>query len=196
MKLLCTTLLAGLLLPGLSAVVSAEDKPAEEKKVAPVWNHEMKKLDGSDAKLSEYQGQVVLLVNVASECGFTPQYADLQEIYDKYSKQGLKVVGVPCNQFGGQEPGTSEEIANFCKVNYGVTFDILEKVDVNGENQCGLFKYLTSKETNPEHAGPVKWNFEKFLISRDGKVVGRYRSGVAPKDPELVKAIEMELEKK
>jgi len=186
-------LLAGLLVAGMTVAVQAEEKKDPKKKVPAVWKHEMKKLDGTDARLSQYDGKVVLLVNVASQCGFTSQYADLQALQEKYKKQGLEVVGVPCNQFGGQEPGTAKEIASFCKVNYGVTFDILEKVEVNGKDQCGLYEFLTSKDTNPKHAGPIRWNFEKFLINRAGKVVGRYRSSVSPKDAELVKAVEMEL---
>jgi glutathione peroxidase len=153
----------------------------------------MTSLTGQEVDLARYQGKVLLIVNVASECGYTPQYKGLQALYDKYGPSGLAVLGVPCNQFGRQEPGTSEQIAQFCRKNYGVTFDMFEKVDVNGMNQCDLYKYLTSQDANPQTAGPIQWNFEKFLIARDGTVVARFGSGVAPQSKSLVEAVEREL---
>jgi glutathione peroxidase len=157
----------------------------------------MQTLDGKDVNLAKkYKGKVVLLVNVASKCGYTKQYEPLQALHAKYAKDGLAIVGVPCNQFNGQEPGTSAQIAEFCKANYGVEFDMLSKVDVNGEKACPLYKYLTSKETNPKFGGPIKWNFEKILFNRDGQVVARWESKVRPESPEVVKAIEAELAKK
>lgn len=165
----------------------AEDKPSSDSKALAF---SMKQLDGKPADLKKYAGKVVLFVNVASFCGYTKQYEGLQGLFDKYKDQGLVVVGVPCNQFGAQEPGSSTEIAEFCKKNYGVTFDMLEKVDVNGEGACDLYKYLTSVETKPKGKGKVSWNFEKFLLNRKGEVVGRYGSGVAPDAKELVSAIE------
>jgi glutathione peroxidase len=137
-----------------------------------------------------------LFVNVASECGYTKQYKGLQELHEKYGKQGLAIIGVPANEFGGQEPGTDKEIAQFCDSKFGVKFDMLSKVVVKGEGQCPLYKHLTSKETDPKFAGDVKWNFEKFLISRTGEIVGRYRSAVEPMSDELTNAIETELAKK
>lgn len=153
----------------------------------------MKSLAGQEVDLTRYQGQVVLIVNVASECGYTPQYKGLQALYNKYGQGGFMVLGFPCNQFGRQEPGTSEQIAQFCQKYYGVTFDMFEKVDVNGRNQCDLYKGLTSPDTNPKDAGPIQWNFEKFLIARDGTMVGRFGSGVAPESTSLVEAIEREI---
>jgi glutathione peroxidase len=153
----------------------------------------MKSLAGREVDLTQYHGRVVLIVNVASECGYTPQYKGLQALYDKYGQAGFMVLGFPCNQFGRQEPGTSEQIAQFCQKNYGVTFDMFEKVDVNGKNQCDLYKYLTSPDTNAKCAGPIQWNFEKFLISRDGTVVARFGSGVAPESKSLVEAIDHEI---
>jgi glutathione peroxidase len=155
----------------------------------------MKSLAGQEVDLSRYRGKVLLIVNVASECGYTPQYKGLQALHTKYSQSGLAVLGFPCNQFGHQEPGTSEQIARFCERNYGVTFDMFEKVDVNGRNQCDLYKYLTSANTNAKHAGPIEWNFEKFLIARDGTVAARFRSSVAPESKSLVEAVERELER-
>jgi glutathione peroxidase len=154
----------------------------------------MKSLAGLDVDLSQYQGHVVLIVNVASQCGYTPQYKGLQALYTMYGPRRLKVLGFPCNQFGRQEPGSSAQIAVFCDKNYGVTFDMFEKVDVNGKNQCDLYKFLTSPETNPRGAGPIDWNFEKFLIARDGTVVGRFGSSVAPESKTLVAAIERALQ--
>jgi glutathione peroxidase len=142
-------------------LVRAEDQGA--KKVPAVLNFTMKSLDGKDVPLSKYQGKVVLIVNVASRCGYTPQYKGLQALHDKYAAKGLAILGVPSNDFGKQEPGSSEEIAEFCQKNYGVKFDMFEKVVVKGEGQTPLYKFLTSSETNPKFAGPIKWNFNKFL---------------------------------
>lgn len=174
-------------------VVAAEKNAA---KGSPVLGHTMKSLSGSKVDLSQYEGKVLLIVNVASKCGATPQYEPLEKVYEKYKDEGLVVLGVPCNQFGRQEPGTSEEIAAFCEKNYGVTFPMLSKVDVNGEEAAPLYKYLTSKEAVPSDAGPVKWNFEKFLVGRDGKVAARFRTPVQPDDPKVIEAIEKELAKK
>jgi glutathione peroxidase len=158
-----------------------------------VLHGKLKSLAGQEVDLSQYQGKVLLIVNVASACGYTPQYRGLQALYSKYAQDGLMVLGFPCNQFGRQEPGTSEQIAQFCEKNYGVTFDMFEKVDVNGTNQCALYKYLTSPDTNARCAGPIQWNFEKFLLARDGQVVARFGSGVAPESKALVEALEREL---
>ena len=158
-----------------------------------MWQLQMKSLTGKNVALAQYHGKVLLLVNVASECGYTPQYRGLQALYDKYAQAGLVVLGFPCNQFGHQEPGTSEQIATFCQKHYGVTFDMFEKVDVHGKSQCALYAYLTSSDTNAQYAGPIQWNFEKFLIARDGTVAARFRSGVAPESKALVEAIEREL---
>jgi glutathione peroxidase len=166
------------------------------KKVAPVLQFKMTTLDGKTLDLSKFQGKVVLLVNVASECGYTPQYKGLQALYAKHAKDGLVIVGVPSNDFGKQEPGTNEEIAKFCKTNYGVTFPMLAKVTVKGAGQCPLYKFLTSKETNSKFAGPVRWNFEKFLIGRNGEVVARFDSDVDPDSEDFQKAIRDQLEKK
>ena len=173
----------------------AEDKKAD-KKVPAVLNFTMKSLDGKDVELSKYQGKVVLIVNVASKCGYTPQYKGLQALHDKYAKDGLVVLGVPANDFGKQEPGTNAEIAKFCEEKYNVKFDMLAKVVVKGEGQCDLYKFLTSKDTDPKFAGEIGWNFTKFLISRDGEVVNRFDSKVEPQADDMTKAIEAELKKK
>lgn len=157
-------------------------------------NQPMQTLDGKDVNPAEkYAGKVVLLVNVASKCGFTPQYKTLEALHEKYAEQGLAIVGAPCNQFGGQEPGSAAEIAEFCEKNYGVQFDLLAKVDVNGETACPLYKQLTSEETNPKSPGPIGWNFEKFLFNRNGELVARFSSRVTPDSPEMTQAIEAEL---
>jgi len=151
----------------------------------------MRSLAGEEKDLTQYQGTVLLIVNVASECGYTPQYRGLQALQARYGQDGFAVLGFPCNQFGQQEPGTADQIAAFCSRRYSVTFPMFEKVDVNGQNQCGLYKYLTSQESS----GPIQWNFEKFLVARDGQVVARFRSSVAPESKPLVEAIERELAK-
>lgn len=159
-------------------------------------NQAMKTLDGKPVNPAEkYAGKVVLLVNVASKCGLTPQYKQLEALHEKYADQGLAIVGVPCNQFNGQEPGTAAEISEFCAKNYDVQFDLLEKTDVNGEHACPLYKWLTSKETNAESPGPIQWNFEKFLFNRHGELVARFAPRTTPDAQEVVAAIETELAK-
>jgi glutathione peroxidase len=167
----------------------------EGKKAPPALAFEMETLDGKKVALDTYSGKVILVVNVASECGLTPQYEALQELYGKYKDKGLVILGFPCNQFGSQEPGTAAEIKSFCTKNYGVTFDMFAKVDVNGDNAAPFFKHLTALETKPKGSGKVGWNFEKFLIGRDGTVAARYAPTVAPDAAELVKQIEELLSK-
>lgn len=185
--LACAVLFAGV-------IVSAEEKKANDK-VPALLKHEMKSLTGKKVDLAKYNGKVLLIVNVASQCGATPQYKPLEVLHEKYSDKGLAVLGFPCNQFGEQEPGSDKDVAEFCQKNYGVKFDMFSKIDVNGEKAAPLFKQLTSKETFAKDAGPVKWNFEKFLVSKEGKVVARFRTGVEPDSEEVVKAIEAELAK-
>ena len=138
----------------------------------------------------------MLLVNVATYCGNTPQYKGLEALHEKYADKGLVVLGVPANEFGKQEPGTNEEIAKFCDATYHVKFPMLSKVVVKGDGICPLYQYLTSKDTDPKFAGDIEWNFAKFLISRDGEVVGRFKPKVQPESDDVVKAIETELGKK
>ena len=159
-----------------------------------VLDHKVRVLGSSEsANLCEFQDKVVLAVNVASQCGLTPQYEQLQALHEKYGQQGLAVLGFPCNQFGRQEPGTPSDIDSFCKKNYGVTFDMFEKIDVNGGNASPLYKHLTKVSTKPKGAGKVSWNFEKFLIDRDGKVVARFQPGLKPDDPKVIAEIEKSL---
>ncbi|MCS7022869.1 MAG: glutathione peroxidase [Gemmataceae bacterium] len=169
---------------------------AEEPKMPGPLDFKLTDIDGKEFDLSRLKGKVVLIVNVASECGYTPQYAGLQELYQKYEKAGLVVIGIPCNDFGRQEPGTNEEIKKFCTTQYKVTFPMMAKAVVRGEGQLPLYKVLI--EATPNDKGQlqqVAWNFEKFLIGRDGRVVGRFKSAVAPDAEELVKAIQRELDK-
>ncbi|GIF68130.1 glutathione peroxidase [Asanoa ishikariensis] len=150
-------------------------------------------LTGGSADLKQYAGKAVLVVNVASKCGLTPQYEGLQRLYDTYAQRGLVVLGVPCNQFNGQEPGTSEEIAEFCSVNYGVTFPLTAKVDVNGADRHPLYAAMVDTADADGHSGDVRWNFEKFLVAADGTVAARFGPQVQPEAPELVEAIERQL---
>ena len=145
-------------------------------------------LDGANIEAKQCEGKALLFVNVASKCGYTPQYDGLQALYETYKDQGLEIVGVPCNQFGGQEPGSAKEIQTFCKVNYGVKFTLLEKQDVNGKNRSDLYKTLVSSDKGKGKS--IRWNFEKFLVDKDGNVVGRFGSGVKPDSEELKAAIE------
>ncbi|MEU1183548.1 glutathione peroxidase [Streptomyces sp. NPDC005820] len=150
-------------------------------------------LKGGSAQLSEYSGQVVLIVNVASKCGLTPQYNGLEKLQERYAAQGFTVLGVPCNQFLGQEPGTAEEIAEFCSATYGVTFPLTEKVEVNGEGRHPLYERLVGFADAEGHTGDIRWNFEKFLVGRDGSVVARFSPQAEPESDEVVTAIEARL---
>jgi glutathione peroxidase len=157
-----------------------------------IYDHQLNALDGSPLDLHAFEDKAVLVVNVASKCGLTPQYAGLEKIHEAYADRGFSVLGVPCNQFLGQEPGTSEEIATFCSTTYGVTFPLAEKVEVNGEGQHPLFAELTAVPDADGKDGDVAWNFEKFLVAPGGKVT-RFRPQVEPEDPALVGAIEAAL---
>src|SRR5262249_42132639 len=165
------------------SAVRAEEKGKGDAKVPAVLNFKMKTLDGKDADLSKYQGKVVMFVNVASFCGYTKQYAQLEALHEKYGKDGLVIVGVPANEFGAQEPGSDEEIAKFCTSKYNVKFDMLSKVVVKGKDICPLYQHLTSKETNPKFAGEIKWNFTKFVVGRNAEIVARFEPALNPAPP-------------
>lgn len=157
-----------------------------------IYDFNKKNIDGEEVSLSTYQDKVILIVNVASKCGFTPQYEGLQELYDTYKEEGLVILGFPANNFKGQEPGSNEEIKQFCKLEYGVDFPMFSKVSVKGEDQDELFKYLTTQSNN-DFEGDIKWNFEKFLINKEGNLIRRFRSNVEPMSSEIVNAIEKEI---
>lgn len=154
-----------------------------------VYEFKPTNINGKETSLSKYEGKVLLIVNTASECGFTPQYEGLQALYDQYQDQEFEILGFPANNFGGQEPGTDEEIKQFCKVNYGVTFPMFSKVSVKGDDQYPLFNYLTTTG-NEDFTGDIKWNFEKFLIDKNGKLQRRFRSKTKPGSDEILKAIQ------
>jgi len=158
-----------------------------------IYDIEIAALDGAPLDLSGFAGKATLVVNVASKCGLTPQYTGLEELQERYGARGFSVLGVPCNQFAGQEPGTAEEIATFCSTTYGVTFPLTEKVDVNGAGRHALYSELTAQPDADGESGDVKWNFEKFLVATDGEVVARFRPTVQPDAPELVSALESTL---
>lgn len=153
-----------------------------------IYDLVVKDINGKDVKLSGYKGKVLLIVNVASKCGYTPQYEGLQKIYEKYKEKGFEILAFPCNDFKGQEPGTNEEIKEFCTSNYGVSFKLFDKVKVLGSDREPLYERLINSESVEK--GDVKWNFEKFLISKDGEIVGRFRSKVKPESEELTSEIE------
>lgn len=146
-------------------------------------------LDGDPTTLREHEGEVLLIVNVASKCGLTPQYEGLERLHERYADRGFSVLGFPCNQFLGQEPGTAEDIKEFCSVTYGVTFPLYEKIEVNGEGRHPIYQVLTEAEDDDGQAGDVQWNFEKFLVSRDGRVVARFRPKTLPESDEVEGAI-------
>ncbi len=155
-----------------------------------VLDFTLNSIDGQPAPLASYKGKVVLIVNVASFCGYTPQYEGLEALYGKYKDRGLVVLGFPANNFGSQEPGTNEEIKTFCSRKYNVTFPMYAKISVAGADKAPLYQFLTDKQTNPATGGEIKWNFTKFLIGRDGKVAARFESAVKPESPEITAAIE------
>jgi len=157
-----------------------------------VYDFTLPSIDGADASLNQYKGKVLLLVNVASKCGYTPQYAGLEALYEKYKDQGLVVIGFPANNFGAQEPGTNEEIKSFCTRTYHVSFPMYAKVSVKGADKTPLYHYLT-EEANPATNGEIGWNFTKFLVDRNGKVIARFESKIKPEDPGLTGAVEKAL---
>ena len=158
-----------------------------------VHDIDLQTLSGQPGRLGDFAGAAILVVNVASKCGLTPQYEGLQRLHDRFRERGFTVAGFPCNQFGAQEPGTAEEISEFCSVNYGVTFPMFAKIDVNGPGRHPLYTELTETADAEGAAGDVQWNFEKFLVGRDGKVLGRFRPLTDPEAPELISAIEASL---
>lgn len=155
--------------------------------------HPISTLDGSPTTLGEIGARVMLVVNVASKCGLTPQYAALESLHERFADRGFSVVGFPCNQFLGQEPGTAEEIATFCSTTYGITFPLMEKIDVNGDNSHPIYSELHAVADAEGHAGDIRWNFEKFLIRSDGTVIARFAPMTAPDDPSIIAAIETAL---
>ena len=158
-----------------------------------VYDVPIKSLDGSDGVLADQKGKVTLVVNVASFCGLTPQYEGLEKLYERFGDQGFSVVGIPCNQFGAQEPGTADEIKTFCSTNFNVTFPLSEKIEVNGDGRHLLYQQLTPTADAEGHTGDIRWNFEKFLVSRDGEVLERFSPLVEPENADVVGAIEKAL---
>ena len=160
-----------------------------------IYDFTVKSIEGQPVNLGAYSGKVVLLVNVASKCGYTPQYKGLEAVYEKYKDRGLVIIGIPANNFAQQEPGTNEEIKHFCSSKYSVTFPMMAKVSVLGDDQTPLYSFLTGKETDPQYAGDIKWNFTKFLFDRSGKPVARFEPATTPDSPEVATAIEAALGK-
>jgi glutathione peroxidase len=158
-----------------------------------LYDIQLQTLSGADTTLAGYKGKAVLVVNVASKCGLTPQYEGLENLQKRYASRGFTVLGAPCNQFGGQEPGTAEEIETFCSTTYGVTFPMLDKLEVNGENRHPLYAELTATPDADGEAGDVQWNFEKFLITPEGTIAARFRPGTLPESDEVIGAIEAQL---
>jgi len=155
-----------------------------------MWNASIKTLQGEDTKLQDYKGKALLLVNVASACGLTPQYTELEALQQQYGTRGFTVIGFPCNQFGAQEPGTSAEIESFCSTNYGVSFPLMEKIEVNGPGAHEIYRELTPLADNPGHSGDIQWNFEKFVVAADGGAITRFSPKTAPDDAAVIAAIE------
>jgi len=160
-----------------------------------IFNIEITTINGEKLKMAEYKGKTILIVNTASKCGYTKQYDGLQKLYEKYKDQGFIILGFPANNFLWQEPGSNKEIQTFCKLNYGVSFPMFEKIAVKGKEICPLYEYLTNKTTNPDFGGKITWNFNKFLIAKDGTIANRFASGDKPESDKIITAIEAELNK-
>lgn len=191
-KIISVTLLLSAIVMG-AAAFNMGDKfitPPPPPPKRSIYGFTMKDIDGKDVKLDKYKGKVVMIVNVASKCGFTPQYEGLQSIYTKYKDQGFVVLGFPANNFRGQEPGTEKEIKEFCSTKYNVTFPMFSKISVKGEDQDPLYAYLTDKQSDPDFGGEITWNFNKFLIDRKGKIVARFDSKDKPESETVTAAIE------
>ncbi len=158
-----------------------------------IYDFTLNSIDGTPTPLAHFKGKVVMLVNVASRCGYTPQYAGLESLYEKHKDQGFVIVGIPANNFASQEPGTNAEIKTFCKSKYDVKFPIMSKVSVQGTDKTALYQYLTDEQANPSTGGEIKWNFTKFLIGRDGRILARFEPAVTPEDPSLTSAVDKAL---
>ncbi len=163
---------------------------AQVQSAASIYDYKLTSIDMESVPLSQFKGKAVMLVNVASRCGYTPQYAGLEALYRKYKDQGFVIIGIPANNFGQQEPGTNSEIKVFCKRKYDVTFPMMSKVSVGGNDKTPLYEYLTDKNANPATGGEIQWNFTKFLVSRDGKIIARFEPDVTPENPALITAVE------
>src|SRR3954469_12943867 len=183
------------LLDAAALVLFAASARAEDPKDKSVYGFSMKDIDGKQVDLSQYKGKVALVVNVASKCGYTPQYKNLEAVYEKYHEKGFEILAFPANEFKQQEPGTNSEIKEFCTSKYQTQFPLFSKIVVKGEGEAPLYQYLTSTDANQKTAGEIKWNFTKFLVDRNGKVVARYESKTKPDDKEVVAAIETEIAK-
>jgi glutathione peroxidase len=189
-----TPALAAIVLASIPwSVVSAQ---GPSKKPTSVLDFTMKDIDGKEVALTKFQGKVLLIVNTASQCGYTPQYKGLQEVFQKYKDQGFEVLAFPANEFGAQEPGTDGQIKEFCSTNYRVSFPLFSKIVVKGNGIHPLYEFLTGESTDPKFAGPIPWNFSKFLVNRKGEVIGRFQPGVKPGSAELTGAIEKALAEK
>ena len=167
--------------------------PTAPVNASSVYDFTMKDIDGNDVKLDAFKGRLIMIVNTASKCGYTPQYEGLEAIYKKYKDRGFVILGFPANNFMGQEPGTEKEIKEFCTLKYNVTFPMFSKISVTGRDQHPLYGFLTNKATNPEFGGEISWNFNKFLIGKDGKVIGRFATAIKPEDASVIAAIETQL---
>ena len=183
-------LLACVVVFSISAGAFAGDESEKKKVVSPALDFTVQNIEGQDVHLGDYQGDVLLVVNVASKCGLTPQYKDLEAFYKKYKDQGVRVLAFPANNFGAQEPGTNKEIKQFCKTKFDVTFDLFAKVSVKGDDKCDLYKYLTDTSKNGEFGGEIRWNFQKFLVDRTGRVVARFEPRENPMGDKVVQFVE------
>lgn len=193
-RLVSALVVAGICAAAVAVSLSTRANGAPEVKMSSIYDFTLKDIDHKDVNLGQYRGKVVLIVNVASRCGYTPQYEGLQKVYLTYKDRGFVILGFPANNFMSQEPGTDEEIKTFCSTKYNVTFPIFSKISVKGDDIHPLYKFLTSKETNPDFGGEIKWNFNKFLLDKTGKIIARFEPKVTPESDPVIQAIEKSLE--
>lgn len=180
---------------GINMLSSSASNMKTEVTAKSIYEFKVTDIDGKEVKLKKYKNKVVMFVNTASKCGYTPQYEGLQKIYDKYKDQGFVILGFPANNFGGQEPGSNEEIKEFCTLKYKVSFPMFAKISVKGDDQHPLYQYLTSEKTDPKFAGEITWNFNKFLVNEKGEIIARFSSKETPESKEVTTAIENALDK-
>ena len=193
MKLYSVFLSALFLYAAAPAGANEPAKPEGSEKVKSIHEFTVQDIDGKDVSLADYKGKILLIVNVASKCGFTGQYEGLQKLYDTYKDKGFVILGFPANDFLGQEPGSNAEIRQFCTLNYGVTFPMFSKISVKGEDQHPLYDFLTDEKANPDYGGKITWNFNKFLIDGNGKVIGRFGTRTAPTSKTVIEEVEKAL---
>ena len=193
LSILIVVALLGTFFISIYAFSSSSEKSVPLPLKSSIYEYDVTDIDGNEVSLDKYKGNVLMIVNTASKCGYVSQYKDLQKVYEKHKKDGFVILGFPSNNFAGQEPGTNKEIKDFCTLRYKVTFPMFAKISVKGDDQAPIYNFLTNEKTNPDFAGDITWNFNKFLINKNGKIIARFSSQEVPESKEILKTIEKAL---